>query len=183
MSYFLGFVAFLCLLATGIIQYRMFESTWMQYEKSRKLFVENPDDFVRREAFFKDGYSYYRGLHGNAAYAPYTKIQNRLNLLNGLSRNRMNRHMHIGVSTKIGSQYYLSKSVQTSNTIAQIKTKILNVCSGNRSGSSIVDIIFELREDRIEIMPILAELQEENLIIPSNNAFEISNFCCRKSFF
>ena len=179
MSYALVCALFLCLLAAGVIQYKISDSTWVQYQKSEKLLVENPDDFVRREAFFKDGYTYYNCLYVSAAYSTYTEMPNRLRLLNSLSQNRMNRHMHIGVSTKISSNYYLSKSLQTSNTIAKIKAKILNICSDNRSGASIVDMIFELRADRVEILPILAELQEQNLITSSNNACEVLYKICQ----
>jgi hypothetical protein len=179
MSYILGCIFLLCLVATGIVQYQLAQSKQIQYEKSRKLLVENPDDFVRREAFFKDAYAYYNVLHVGAFYTPYSEVINRLNTLNCLTQNRMNRYMHIGCSTKIGSDYYLSKSLQTKNVIGQIKRKILNVCSSKKSGASIIDMIVELREDRIEIMPILAELQEENLIVPRHDTHEILYTICQ----
>ncbi len=169
MSYTFGCIFLLCLLAIGIAQYKLFESKQIQYEKSRKLLVENPDDFVRREAFFKDAYAYYNDLFVGVCYAPYSEITNRLTALNSLTQNRLHQFMHIGCSTKIGSDYYRSKSLKTRNTIDRIKTKILNICSSKKSGASIIDMIVELREDRIEIIPILAELREENLIVSGNN--------------
>jgi hypothetical protein len=138
------------------------------YTKSKNLLRENPDDFRRREAFLDDARAYYKFKNPGAT----NEVKNEMivsNELNALTINQIHQHIKTDAITNVSNNYHLPKQVENDDSVDRIERKILNICASRESGASIVDIITETRAPRIKIMPVLEQLQKDELIIVANN--------------
>jgi hypothetical protein len=139
-----------------------------QYVKSKTLLRENLDDVRRREAFLRDARAYYQSKNPGAA----NEMKNEMivtNELNALTRTQLHQHIKTGAITNVNNNYHLPKLVEDDNSVDKIERKILNICAGKEEGASIVDIITETRAPRIKIIPVLEQLQKDELILIDNN--------------
>ena len=168
----MNFLLFICIIIALVIwgnslvakQKILFE----QYIKSKTLLRENLDDVRRREAFLTDARAYYQAKNPGAA----NEMKNEMiitNELSALTRTQLHQHIKTGKITNINNNYHLPKLVEEDNSIEKIERKILNICAKKEDGASIVDIITETRAPRIKIIPVLKQLQKDELIVVDNN--------------
>ncbi len=139
-----------------------------QYVKSKTLLRENLDDVIRREAFLRDARAYYQARNPGAA----NEMKNEMivtNELNALTRTQLHQHIKAEKITNINNNYHLPKPIEEDNSIDKIERKILTICANKEDGASIVDIITATRAPRIKIIPILEQLQKDELIVVDNN--------------
>ena len=165
MIFFLLTCLFVVVLCSAVVQYQKLLEA---YTKSKTLLRESPDDFRRREAFLEDARAYYKLKNPGAA----NEMKNEMivsNELNALTRTQIHHHIKTGTITNVSNNYHLPKAVEDDNSIDKIERKILNVCSSREAGASIVDIITETRAPRLKIIPVLEQLQKDELIVVDNN--------------
>jgi hypothetical protein len=169
----MGFLLFICIVTGLIIWANSFiakqKILFEQYVKSKTLLRENPDDVRRREAFLKDARAYYQSKNPGGA----NEMKNEMfvtNELNALTRTQLHQHIKTGAITNVNNNFHLPKLVEEDNSVDKIERKILNVCANKEEGASIVDIITEIRAPRIKIIPVLEQLQKDELIIVDNNS-------------
>lgn len=163
------FFLFICLVgfliwAMVVHQQKLLE----QYTRSKTLLRENPDDFRRREAFLEDARAYYKVKNPGAA----NEMKNEMivsNELNALTITQVNQLVRAGSITNVSNNYHIARSEEEDDSIDRIERKILNICAAREVGASIVDIITETRAPRIKILPVLEQLQKDQLIIVDNN--------------
>jgi hypothetical protein len=139
-----------------------------QYTKSKTLLRENPDDFRRREAFFEDARAYYKLKNPGAA----NEMKNEMivsNELNALTISQVNQLVKAGSITNVSNNYHIARSEEDDDSVDRIERKILNICAAKEAGASIVDIITETRAPRMKILPVLEQLQKDQLILVDNN--------------
>ena len=147
----------------NIKQQKLFE----EYIKSKTLLRESLDDVRRREAFLRDARAYYGTKHPGIA----NHMKNEMiitNELNALTTTHLHQYVKTGTITNINN-YHLLNPEDDDDSIGKIERDILNICSIKESGASIVDIITETRVPRIKIIPVLQQLQKDELIIIDNN--------------
>jgi hypothetical protein len=168
----MNFLLFICIVTALIIwgnslvakQKILFE----QYVKSKTLLRENLDDVRRREAFLRDARAYYQAKNPGTA----NEMKNEMivtNELNALTRTQIHQHIKTGSINNVNNNFHLPKLAEEDNSIDKIERKILNVCASKEYGASIVDIITEIRAPRIKIIPVLEQLQKDELIVVDNN--------------